>query len=128
MEFLYIAFLFWMGGLIYQIIELLWSGKTHWSMFIAGGLCELLINSIYKLLIKETNIIFICLLGGFVITLIEFIAGIIVNIKLKWRIWDYSKMKNNFMGQICLEYSFYWTLLSLPAVILCVILSYIIPH
>ncbi|MDF2686018.1 MAG: hypothetical protein K0S55_1199, partial [Clostridia bacterium] len=110
MEFLYIAFLFWMGGLIYQIIELLWSGKSHWSMFFVGGACVVLINLIYKLLIKEINIIIICLLGGAVITLIEFIVGFIVNIKLKWRIWDYSKMKNNIMGQVCLRYSFYWAL------------------
>ena len=128
MELFYAAFLFWMGGLIYQIVEILWGGNSHWTMFIVGGTCEILINYIYKLLINNTNIFIICLLGGIVITLIEFLVGFIVNIKLKWKIWDYSKIKNNVMGQICLEYSCYWMLLSLPAVILCIILSYIIPH
>lgn len=128
MELLYVAFLFWMGGLLYQIIEVLWGGNSHWTMFIAGGICETLISYMYKSFKHSINIVVFCIIAGAVITLIEFITGLIVNVKLKWKVWDYSHMKNNIMGQVCLEYSFYWVLLSVPAIFLSGLLSYLIPH
>ena len=36
--------LFLIGGRIYTWIELLWRGRTHWSMFILGGLCFVLMG------------------------------------------------------------------------------------
>ena len=32
-------FLFAFGGVVYNVIELLYRGHTHWTMFILGGLC-----------------------------------------------------------------------------------------
>ena len=31
--------LFGIGGIIYIILELLWRGWSHWTMFILGGAC-----------------------------------------------------------------------------------------
>ena len=30
------------GGLGYGGLELLWRGRTHWSMLLCGGVCELI--------------------------------------------------------------------------------------
>ena len=32
-------FLFASGGLLYSLLEMLYRGWTHWTMFILGGLC-----------------------------------------------------------------------------------------
>ena len=43
-----------------------------------------------------------------IITVFEFLTGIIVNVKLGWHIWDYSGMPLHVMGQICVPYMFLW--------------------
>ena len=86
-------FLFSFGGIVYVLIEMLWRGYSHWSMFILGGICFVL-------------------LGTFVITLMEFIFGCIFNLLLNLNVWDYYDLPFNIMGQICLPYMFLWFLLS----------------
>lgn len=110
-------FLFWSGGLIYQIIELLWSRHTHWSMFIAGGASLILIDGIFAEFYGKIPSIFIILLCGTGISCIEFLTGCIFNIRLKMNVWNYSKLKGNVLGQICPQFTVYWCLLSIPAII-----------
>ena len=38
------SILFYLGGSAYMGLELLWRGRSHGSMFLAGGLCFLLIG------------------------------------------------------------------------------------
>ena len=38
------AVLFYLGGCAYMGLELLWRGRSHGSMFVAGGTCFLLIG------------------------------------------------------------------------------------
>lgn len=101
------------GGITYGLIEIIWRGKTHWSMLLTGGFCFTVLNAIYK---KRTYMSLLkkCLLGGAVITLCEFLCGIVVNIKLKFNVWDYSNRKFNIKGQICPLYSVLWMLLCMP--------------
>lgn len=106
------------GGIAYGIIEMLWRGRTHWTMIVTGSFCFTLLNKIYKkyaymMLIKK------CVLGGAVITACEFLCGMIVNVKFKMKVWDYSKYRFNIKGQICPLYSFLWTLLCLPICAIC---------
>ena len=44
-------------------------------------------------------------------TIIEYIAGVIFIKGMKVMLWDYSKEKFNFQGIICPKFSFYWALL-----------------
>lgn len=41
-------FLFSFGGIVYVLIEMLWRGYSHWSMFILGGICFVLLGLINK--------------------------------------------------------------------------------
>ena len=53
-------------------------------------------------------------LNFLLITLTEFIFGVIFNIYLNLNVWDYSGMAFNLMGQVCLPYTLLWFALGLP--------------
>lgn len=110
--------LFFIGGLIYICIELLYRGDTHWSMAIVGGLAFVSCGLINEILSWETPLWKQSLIGGGIITALEFTSGIILNIILKWDVWDYTNYKINLLGQICLPFSIIWCLLAILAIIL----------
>ena len=43
-------FLFETGGLLYLLLELLWRGWTHWTMFFLGGACFICLGLINEVL------------------------------------------------------------------------------
>lgn len=112
------AFLLAVGGLIYILIELIFRGRTHISMFFLGGICFIAVGLINELFSWKTPLIIQMLIGGMVITLFEFIAGCILNLMLGLNVWDYSNMYGNVLGQICPMFSFIWVILSGAAIIL----------
>ena len=110
--------LFLIGGLLYYLIEMLYRGYSHWTMFLLGGVCFILIGGVneyipWKMPLWQQGII-----GSLIITAGELIIGYIVNIRLGWQIWNYQDMPFNFMGQICLPFSLLWILVSLAAIVL----------
>ena len=108
--------LFLLGAVGYPLIELLWRGRTHWTMALAGGVSMALL-----LLISRTALPLplMWLSGALAITAVEFAIGYVVNIRLGWEIWDYSAIPFNLMGQVCLPFTAAWLVLSVPAVALC---------
>lgn len=109
------------GGIIYFYMEIAFRGYSHYSMFICGGLCFLLVGRIGNRILRDEHRILtaqikIMLFGSLVITTLEYITGVIVNLYFKLGVWDYSGYKYNVQGQICLIYSLLWALLSLPCV------------
>lgn len=112
------AMLFSVGGLAYAVLELLWRQRTHWTMIITGGICFLALFRIFKKL-QDIKLIYKCAIGSAVITTIEFIVGVIVNIQLKMDVWDYSSMPLNLWGQICPVYSLLWFVLTIPILFAC---------
>ncbi len=109
--------LFLFGGVSYLLIEMLWRGYSHWSMFILGGACFLLIGLINEYFHSDIPLLPQAILGSFIITLFEFCAGCILNLYLKLDVWDYYDMPYNILGQICLPYSVLWLFLSVVCVI-----------
>ena len=106
------------GGLIYILIELIWRGHTHISMFILGGVCFVLIGLINELFSWELGLVWQSVIGAVIVTVLEFITGLIVNIWLGLGVWDYSNMPFNLFGQICLPFAFAWVALSAIAIVL----------
>ncbi|MBQ9609675.1 MAG: hypothetical protein IJV15_09575 [Lachnospiraceae bacterium] len=109
------------GGLFYFYLEIAFRNYSHYSMIICGGLCFLLVGRVgRKIIIKEDSIwkmIFkIMLYGGLIITSLEFITGVLVNMIFDMNVWSYSGLRYNLYGQICLLYSLLWSLLSLVCV------------
>jgi uncharacterized membrane protein len=106
------------GGVIYYIIELLWRGYSHWTMAIVGGICFILVGLLNEFYTWDMALVSQMFVSAVIITGIELIAGIILNIFLGLDIWDYGNLPYNFIGQVCLLYTNIWFLLSLPAILL----------
>ena len=106
------------GGALYIVIELLWRGYSHWTMFILGGICFFYIGLINEEFTWDMPLVKQMFIGAIVITMWEFLFGIIVNGVYNLNVWDYSNMPFNFLGQICLPYSILWFFISLPAIVL----------
>lgn len=100
-----------------MLLELLWRGRSHVSMFAAGGLALLLLHGLFLRL--QLPLWAQCLVGGVIITAIEFAAGALVNIRLKLAVWDYSNMPLNLYGQVCLPFSLAWCFLTIPISYIC---------
>lgn len=99
----------------YPILELMWRGRTHWSMALAGGLAVL---CLYPACRKGSLSGFCCKTAA-VITGIELTFGLLFNIILQKNVWDYSQKLWNLWGQICLPYCCLWFLLGIPIRWLC---------
>ena len=106
------------GGSIYVFIELVWRGYSHISMFILGGVCFVIIGLINELFPWDLGLLWQSIIGAFVVTICEFVTGLIVNVWLRLGVWDYSGLPFNIMGQICLPFFFAWIALSIVAIIL----------
>lgn len=117
-ELIKLTLLFFMGGMIYFAIELAYKGDSHFSMFITGGAAFLLMGGINSYFDRNMPLIKQMLFSAVIITLLEFISGVIVNIGLNLHVWDYSHIPFNFMGQICPRFFFIWFILSLVGIIL----------
>ncbi|MBO6229228.1 MAG: hypothetical protein J6O50_01560 [Ruminiclostridium sp.] len=109
--------IFLMGGFIYGLIEVIYRGHTHPSMFVLGGICFLWIGGFNSFFRVSPPLWLQVLLGGAFITLAEFGCGLIYNVWLGLRVWDYSKLPFNIMGQVCPTFFFSWVALSLPAIL-----------
>ena len=110
--------LFIIGGILYYLIEILWRGYSHLSMFIVGGICFILIGLINEHLEYKMSIFKQQFIAAIIVTIIELIAGIIINIILGLNVWDYSNLSFNLLGQISLKTSIGWFFIALPAIIL----------
>lgn len=109
--------IFLCGGCLYYIVELAYRGYSFSSMFLIGGICFLLIGQLNERYYKwDMALVSQMFISCLMITIIEFISGYILNIKMGLHIWTYSDTPYNLMGQICLLYSTFWFWLSLPAI------------
>ena len=112
------GFLGIIGGIIYYLLECLWRGYSHWTMFILGGICFIALGLINEILSWDTPLVIQMVIGGTIITILEFITGCIVNLWLGWNVWDYSDLPYNLLGQISLFSSIGWIGLSLVGIVL----------
>ena len=121
--FLYFAFLFFTGSIIGYFLELFYRRYKHkkWVNpgFLVGpclpiygfGLCTLTLLYVELSKVNIPSFIIIILMGVSML-LIELMAGILF-IKIGGiKLWDYSSLKYNYKGIICLRFSFIWFLLS----------------
>ncbi len=124
------AVLFATGGIIYPALEIASRGYSDVSMSIAGGVCLCLINRFCNGPFKKKSLSFKCCVGSGIITSVEFLTGIVVNVLLKQNVWDYSNLPLNVLGQVCLPFSILWFFITIPALGLCGLYDKIkgIPH
>ena len=106
--------LFLSCGFIYCMIEILFRGWSHWSMFVlAGFLGVFCIDSINNTLSFDCDYIVQIIISTILCTIGEGISGIILNVWLQLNVWDYSKMTFGtfFFGQCNVLFCFAWMLI-----------------
>ena len=97
--------LFAAGGCTYVVLELLWRGRSHASMFLAGGACFLLLGGLNRARPRLPGWLRFPV-GALVITMVELAAGRLVN--RQYGVWDYRGQWGNFCGQICPVFTILW--------------------
>ena len=115
MMLLYKIAMFLLGGAGYVGLEFLWRGRSHISMFLAGGVCFLLLGKLEEVR-PRLPVAMRCLMGAGIITFVELAAGLLAN--RDYGVWDYRQMPFNYHGQICLVYSLLWIPVSFGAMLL----------
>lgn len=108
------SILFIIGGSGYVGVELLFRGYSHYTMFLLGGLCFLLIGYLSRLKHRPSLPVQM-LLGSIICTVGELIFGLIFN--QNYTIWDYRHQPGNFLGQICPMFTLLWIPLSFLAIL-----------
>ena len=122
-KFLVFIFLFFIGSIFGYVLELFYrrivGGKWVNPGFLIGpylpiygfGLCVL--TFIYLLFFKlYLSPIFIIILMGVCMTIIELVGGLFFMKSGSVKLWDYSDLKWNYKGIICPQFSIIWTILS----------------
>ena len=105
MKFWKQAVLFYLGGCAYMGLELLWRGRSHSSMFVAGGACFLLIGQLNHVR-PRLPFPLRAVAGACIVTMIELGIGLLVN--RSFTVWDYRAQTGNFLGQICPLFTLLW--------------------
>ena len=97
-------FLYGIGGWIYYILEILFRGFSHWSMFVLGGICMMFFSYQGQQVHWQDDFLLQVFRCSIFVTAAEFITGIIVNKWFALHVWDYSRMPFQLFGQICLPF------------------------
>ena len=105
------ACLFAIGGGGYCVLELIWRGFSHWTMFLAGGtaLCWLAWLDARP----RCPLLWAGALGAAGVTALELSAGLLCTRLLGVAVWDYSAEWADIGGLICPKYSLLWLVLCL---------------
>ncbi|MEY8525014.1 hypothetical protein AALA90_18590 [Lachnospiraceae bacterium 38-10] len=106
------------GGAAYVLLELVWRQRSHWTMFILGGMCFVCLGLINELISWDMSLWQQILIGSCIVTGLEFLTGCIVNLWLGWDVWDYSGLPGNILGQICPQFFVLWLPVAMAAIVL----------
>ena len=105
MKWMRFLLIFLTGGLGYVGLELLWRGRSHGSMFLAGGMSLVLVGHLEEADPRLPWPLRV-LTGAGIITMVELGTGLIFN--RDFSVWDYRNVRGNYMGQICLPFCLIW--------------------
>lgn len=114
---------FWIGG-VYFFGEVIWKtahGRPEmisWTMFALAIVLAIPLERCGAELPWEMPLAWQSFICATAITVVEFVAGLILNVWLGLNIWDYSQLPGNVMGQICPQFFFLWLVLSTFGIIL----------
>ncbi len=106
-------FLLAAGGSLYYLLEYILRGWSHWTMAVCGGICLFCIFYANHFL-AGTPLLLRAAVAALIITVVELLAGCLLNRGLGLQIWDYSHHTGNLAGQISLYASARWFILCIP--------------
>ena len=109
--FILYSFLGWCLESVYKTI--IFKKPTN-SGFLYGPFCPMYgIGAVIMLYASRlsNNIFITFILAIIIFTIWEYLVAVILEKLFKTKYWDYSNIKFNFQGRICLKNSIYWGLL-----------------
>lgn len=106
------------GGTLYYHTEILYRGFSHPAMFVVGGIAFLICGLLNEGFNWDTPLLEQIIIADLLVTGLEFISGLILNVGLGLNIWDYRNLPLNVMGQICVPYMLLWIPLCLIGIVL----------
>lgn len=116
-------FIFALFSLVGFILEFIYKSITNKQIINPGlltgpcvtiyGFGGVFLNIICSLIDSNYKIILIFIISSIVLTLLELITGRMILEIFNVKFWDYSNLKLNYKGLICIEFSFIWGILSI---------------
>ena len=79
---------------------------------IGAIICDMVCN-MFQNVKSDYNIICTFLIAVLMLSILEYITGLVLDKIFHMKLWDYSKYRFNIKGYICLQYSIMWGLLFL---------------
>lgn len=109
-QFIAAAATFITSGCIYCLIELLFRGKTAFSMFILAGVCGLIMAGLNNIFSYDMPFSLQVLISSLACIVGEYVTGMICN--RQFNIWDYRNLPFTFAnGQLNLFFCLAWVFL-----------------
>lgn len=119
-------------GTVYFFMEVIWKTlRGHpeaisWTMLALAIVLSIPLERCGAEVPWEMPLWLQSVLCGTLIMVVEFIAGVVLNIWLGLGVWDYSNLWGNLFGQVCPQFWAIWVVLSAPAIVLLDWIRYII--
>ena len=83
-KYLYLGYF---GGSMYVTFEVLWRGRSHWTMFLLAALLFLVIGGLNEIW-TSWRLIPQAVAGAIIAKAADFAVGSVVKLWLGWGIWD----------------------------------------
>ena len=102
------------GGTVYFLLEVAYKTATghperiSWTMLALAVLLTMPVERCGAELPWECPLWLQALACAALVTVTEFVAGLVLNLWLGLGVWDYSDMPFNLLGQICPQYAIVW--------------------
>lgn len=111
-------------GTLYFFIEVAWKtsqGRPEmisWTMLLLAIILAVPLERFGSELPWEMPLSFQAAICAVAITVVEFIAGLVLNLWLGLGVWDYSTMPLNILGQVCPQFALLWFWLSVIGIVM----------
>ena len=114
---LYIIIYSFLGWILESILKTIYQKKFVNSGFLNGPICPIygfgaIIMELCLSFLKDKPLV-LFITAFFLLSLWEYIVGYLIEKIFKTKYWDYSALKFNIQGRVCLKNSIYWGLLGL---------------
>lgn len=103
------------GWLLESVYKTILQRKLVNSGFLNGPFCPIYgIGALIMILVLgefKNNIILLFIMAFIILSIWEYIVGFLLEKIFKTKYWDYSRLKFNINGRVCLKNSIYWGIL-----------------
>ena len=103
------------GWLLESVSKSIFEKKLVNSGFLTGPLCPIYGAGAWIMLLCLSGLkdypVLLFIAAFFILSIWEYVVGVILEKLFKTKYWDYSHLKFNIQGRVCLKNSIYWGLL-----------------